>query len=313
MWFFILINMGVINLIQIIQHQFHASNLPTSKQHLESIVNGIGDEVRLDKEIIVLVDPKPLSLTPAAAVSTGSFSAVLLSPFWLVDWEKLPDPIKVSGLKDPKLDDRNYYQQLIDWISEYQSLPKEKVNLEKIVAIRFFLRLREDPEKARKSFRSMIAHELGHIYHDHGSKYRIIALVVSTIAGAILFLGGIGMSLWLAFWAGISLMALAPLITLIAYKVIQSGISRHQERQADAFSVKHLNDSYEGAQFGFGCAKLAVDDAKSSRALTKWERFVSRFAFIKGDFLPYLFSHGSYGSRLRSMKKVDLAKNHRIS
>ncbi|MEC7838956.1 MAG: M48 family metalloprotease [Chlamydiota bacterium] len=263
---------------------------------IKDIVNGITRELKIPDVKYVLHFKNPLN-EMAAANGNGqtTCAVIMLNTLWTTDWSQLPTEYRVNDLKDPRLNQRNFYQGLSDHLAKANCLKSRKISYIDIAIFRTFLRMRQDPTKAKLAFRSMIAHELGHIHLNHCEKSEKfcnrakIAIIVTSVALSIL--------------TGIFTAPLILLVGFLFYKFLVLCNTKHHENQADRFAAQRMKDAADGAEYGFNCAKQGFSDMKKCKALTRTEKLFTTFSVIKGNFLPLNFTHGTFGGRIRKMKK----------
>lgn len=248
------------------------------EQELTQEIRTIARELHVDEKIrnhlFLASDTTPLNACPASATRINypeAISWIHVNPFWLLDWSDLPKDLQIKGSTDPKLHDRAFIQKICDSVADIFDLTRVPVTLEHILIVRFYVKLSEKPELAKCAWRSMIAHELGHVHHNHGAKEHSVITTKFPMSGLI-------------------------------NKIAELFQTRRQECEADQFAAQNLKDALKGAEYGFTCGKRTIMETKASSILTFFEKIVSKIFLMGDDIIFDRFTHGSLETRIDRFK-----------
>jgi hypothetical protein len=258
----------------------------TEKMH--QLINDVKNDVKCEKVII----PRFSSpIDPYFANATAQM--IKITPIIVLDFNLVPKEIRPTGATDDRLYDLNFLQRLSDWIADTHEIPRKKVGVFEIATIKTILKLQENPLNFQKAIRSGIAHEIGHIEHEHSkfifknyrpSKKPIIRNLISVI-NSIRYL-------------------------IFSIKSFLFSIKKH-EREADMYAASHLEEGAEGIKIGCNKWQESLVEIRASNRFN----FITRLALKsiispKGNLLSLLFTHGSFKDRIeRSSKHGCIRKN----
>jgi len=107
-----------------------------------------------------------VSTITSYAAANAKGKTIYLHPLTLLTPSDLPKELQVSGPNDPKLQTSLYFRNLKNWLSQKFSIPpKELKSLRSFFDLH--LRLWDRPHLIKRVKKFAIAHELGHIFHNH--------------------------------------------------------------------------------------------------------------------------------------------------
>ena len=251
---------------------------------LQKLVNLLVKECDIKKDITARIEYS--SYAPASAA--GNY--IWINPLFLLDWNALPDRLKISGIDDPKLQKKEFYKDFFNYIShEFQMYIPQEISGMDIFCLLLFIQLKNDPKQYYSAIRTMIAHELGHIHHEH-------SLSKSSMVEAIRAFSDRWPTICTLF---------SPILFIISI-ISEISHTRSQETQADRFAAELLKDAAIGADYGFSNAKKAIQVLKNCRALTSSERILTRLTMPCNEgFILQLFTHGSFTGRMNYIRDMN--------
>lgn len=227
-----------------------------------------------------------------------SGNKLIVNPLFCLDWEDLPRNLQITGLDDPKLQTREYYQDFYDHtkscfgygLNPVQGLEAGHfVTLEDISLIQGFLGIIHDPEATvttiNNAIQSLLGHELGHIILGHGDQSASLESHWEKIQAYTL--SGFGI-LWIFMWC--------------VYKVSSLLMDRRHEREADDFAARNFQGAGAGANYGFTSMIETGRRVKALECLSPLEKVVAKIAFFGNEGpINEIPAHGTLTSRISKM------------
>lgn len=256
-------------------------------------------------------------------MASAGHRSINICPLFVLDFNKIPEHLRPNGSKDSRLYDLNFLQELSDWIARELGIEKQKVGVMEIAAIITILKLRENPTMFHTAFKAGVAHELGHIVHNHSHKmrqYRPLALESAIRWGRIL-----GVSTWFTAvassfflklpvmnlkWGALTTVTMGFLVNAGAKSAIyHAKLANHikiGEREADLHAVRHLkNEGVEGIRIGFSAWQEAIKEVRLSKHLKAKDKILFKaLTTSKGNVVPLLVTHGSFEDRLHRAEQA---------
>lgn len=234
---------------------------------------------------------KVSTITSYAAARTNN-KTVYLHPLTLLEPSDLPRELQVSGPNDPKLQTSLYFRNLKTWLSQKFSIPeKEFTSLRTFFD--FHLRLWEKPHLIKRVKKFAIAHELGHIFHNHTTAQwdRFFAFVL-TLFFCFLIVDIVPLALYCA-----SAFVVADASQRLL-KALRQYSEQYQEIEADKAAIKLTGDFPAAKAFFKGL------DAHYKRVRDSMTPLRKIVRFITAPERFFHLSHPSPQTRIAYLEKV---------
>lgn len=124
-------------------------------------------------EIMIAKRGGPLGINASA-----SKDVIYLSPLYAL---MLANDVPFTSINDPNFEDIDQLQSFSDDICRRFDFVPKKVDYKDRVCVGLFLKLMEDPEKAKNALKFNLLHELGHIQHNHFDKIQRMKKQINSV------------------------------------------------------------------------------------------------------------------------------------
>lgn len=255
------------------------------KQEVKDLVLDVKKAVNFEPEIFIKLS-SPIDPYFASAFSIGNVNVIKVSPLIMLDFDNLPEEIRPANSSDKRLFDLNFLQALSDWIAKSYAIPKRKVGLSDIATVKTVLKMKENPLQFERVIRAGLAHEIGHLEHQHSSKLNFKPIAKSYMP----FIGIINAIRY-------------PLFRLINFFFT----TKKFEFEADRFAATRLSGGSEGIKIGFTTWQESMLELREYKGFHWITRLALKFMITpSGNSLPLLFTHGSFQERIKRTSSSQL-------
>jgi peptidase M48-like protein len=239
------------------------------------------------------INPDILSLPETVRQS------ISLPYLFLIKTSDIPEEFRISGLSDPRLQSDDFIQKVADWTYKFfgKQVKKPLTLLEK-ETLKIFLLYIQDPEQSENAKEFVLAHEIGHLFHQHGEGApELFSLATLFKATSLILLVSLATLLCPVqfLWAvlGISAALTAGFVMLLIREMHRS---RSFEKEADLVAAKFSERARRGGIYLF---ETFIKGQKQSRDRHMGLRFLFS---ADGNNRALYFTHPSETERIGYLK-----------
>ncbi|NGX26934.1 MAG: hypothetical protein K940chlam6_00861 [Chlamydiae bacterium] len=235
-----------------------------------------------------------ISPSTAYAMAMPNNKKMYLHPLTLIGPEDLPKDLQVKGPEDPRLQSSEYFMRLKSFLArKFEIDPKKISNLRAIFDMH--LRTWQRPHLIDRIKRFAIAHEMGHLFHQHLTRSwdRFFSFVFSILI-TVLLLELLPIYLAIVLSIGVSD------VSRRAFKALREYSEQYQEKEADYIATKITKDFTAAKSF----FKALDASYKFQWDSASWMEKLSRILFHTESL--FNISHPSPEARIQYLQAAHL-------